>query len=118
MAAAGGVCPNARSPGVCFARRITPPEAGRTHPLLTGQPAAYNAPAIHNDEVEVLPPGTRLLAGNCGTTVQAVEIWLDGEVLLGRPVRAGVGLDEPIADKRLGRAKMRNLAKALTQLWP
>ncbi|MDF0489627.1 type 1 glutamine amidotransferase [Sphingomonas sp. H39-1-10] len=57
-----------------FARRITPTEAGRTHPLLRGRPAAFDAPAIHTDEVADLPPGALLLASNGVTRVQAAEI--------------------------------------------
>ena len=56
------------------ARRITATEAGRTHPLLAGRPTAWDAAAIHTDEVETLPPGGTLLAGNAVTKVQAVEI--------------------------------------------
>ena len=38
-----------------FARRITVTDAGRTHPLLQGRPEAFDAPAIHTDEVCELP---------------------------------------------------------------
>jgi GMP synthase (glutamine-hydrolysing) len=57
-----------------FARRISPTEIGRSHPLLRGRPAAFDAPAIHTDEVESLPDGALLLAGNGTTAVQAAEI--------------------------------------------
>lgn len=57
-----------------FARRIAPTDAGRDHPLLRGRPAAFDAPAIHTDEVATLPPGATLLAGNEVTAIQAAEI--------------------------------------------
>ncbi|QNE30694.1 type 1 glutamine amidotransferase [Sphingomonas sp. NBWT7] len=57
-----------------FARRIVPTAAGRDHPLLAGRPAAFDAPAIHTDEVETLPDGATLLATNRVTHVQAAEI--------------------------------------------
>lgn len=57
-----------------FARRITPTAAGRDHPLLRGRPAAFDAPAIHTDEVAELPDGATLLAGNAVTAIQAAEI--------------------------------------------
>ena len=57
-----------------FARRIAPTEAGRAHPMLAGRPPAFDAPAIHTDEVETLPDGATLLASNAVTEVQAVEI--------------------------------------------
>lgn len=57
-----------------FARRIAPTDAGRAHPLLAGRPPAFDAPAIHTDEVARLPDGAALLAGNATTHVQAAEI--------------------------------------------
>jgi GMP synthase (glutamine-hydrolysing) len=57
-----------------FARRISPTDEGRRHPLLAGRPAAYDAPAIHTDEVAALPEGATLLASNATTLVQAAEI--------------------------------------------
>lgn len=74
-AAAGGVV---RSMPVrmeaAVARRITRSEAGRDHPLLAGRPPAWDAAAIHTDEVETLPENATLLAGNGVTQVQAAEI--------------------------------------------
>lgn len=57
-----------------FARRIFLTDAGRTHPLLAGRPAVYDAPAIHGDEVERLPETAIMLASNRTTRVQAAEI--------------------------------------------
>jgi GMP synthase (glutamine-hydrolysing) len=57
-----------------FSRRIAPTDAGREHPLLAGRPAAFDAPAIHTDEVASLPEAAVLLASNGVTTVQAAEI--------------------------------------------
>ncbi|MDP3546823.1 MAG: type 1 glutamine amidotransferase [Phreatobacter sp.] len=73
--AAGGVVrrnPKGREMG--FARRIMPTEIGRTHPMLAGRPTVFDAPAVHQDEVETLAPGTTLLASNAMSEVQAVEI--------------------------------------------
>lgn len=94
VAAGGSVRPNARSPEAAFARRITPTDAGRNHPLLAGRPAAYDAPAIHTDEVEALPPGATLLAGNGVTAVQAAEIRFDSGVFWGVQYHPEIGLDE------------------------
>jgi GMP synthase (glutamine-hydrolysing) len=77
-----------------FGRRITPTEVGCEHPLLAGRPAAYDAPSIHTDEVEALPPGATLLAGNRGTAVQAAEIRFDGGVFWGVQYHPEIGLDE------------------------
>ncbi len=74
VAAGGSVRQNVNGREAAFARRITPTEAGRVHPLLEGRPAAFDAPAIHTDEVESLPEGALLLASNGVTSVQAAEI--------------------------------------------
>lgn len=47
---------------------------GRSHSLLAGRAASWDAPAVHGDEVEELPPGATLLASNEVTRVQAAEI--------------------------------------------
>ncbi|WP_426954327.1 type 1 glutamine amidotransferase [Muricoccus radiodurans] len=74
-AAAGGtVRANRRGYEAGFARRITRTSAGGGHPLLAGRPEAYDAPAIHSDEVDRLPDGALALAGNRVTAVQAAEI--------------------------------------------
>lgn len=84
VAAAGGKVrkmPERLEAGI--ARRITPTEAGRDHPLLAGRAASWDAPAIHGDEVETLPADSTLLASNAVTTVQAAEIRHDGGIFWG-----------------------------------
>ena len=84
VAAAGGaVRRNEESHEVAVARRITPTAAGQEHPLMRGRPAAFDALAIHSDEVAALPAGSTLLATNRTTTVQAAEIRHDGGVFWG-----------------------------------
>jgi GMP synthase (glutamine-hydrolysing) len=78
VAADGDVRPNPLGREVGFARRLTPTEAGRAHPMLAGRPAAYDAPAIHLDAVTALPADCTVLAGNGVSGVQAAEIRLDG----------------------------------------
>lgn len=83
VAAGGTVTRNPRGREVGFARRITVNEAGRSHKLLAGRPAAFDAPAIHLDTV-VLPPGdTTVLASNAYSDVQAAEIRHEGGVFWG-----------------------------------
>ncbi len=66
-----------------IARRLFKTDAGRDHPLLRDRPAVWDAPAIHGDEVETLPPGATLLASNAAVRVQAVEIRHDGGLFWG-----------------------------------
>lgn len=78
VAAAGGrvrKMPDRIEAGI--ARRITATDAGRDHPLLAGRAPAWDAAAIHGDEVADLPPGSSLLASNAVTRVQAAEIVFD-----------------------------------------
>lgn len=75
VAAAGGtVGENRRGHEFAFARRITPTEAGRTHPLLAGRPASYDALTIHSDQVVQLPDCATHLASNGVAAIQAAEV--------------------------------------------
>lgn len=82
-AAGGSVCPNRNGHELPFARRITPTPEGARHPLLNGRSSAYDALAVHSDEVERLPACATLLANNGTTAVQAAEIRYRGGVFWG-----------------------------------
>ena len=77
-----------------FARRITATEAGAAHPLIATRPPAYDAPAVHSDEVATLPAGETLLAFNSTTQVQAVEIAHDRGVFWGVQYHPELSLHE------------------------
>ncbi len=95
VAAAGGtVRPRRDGQEAGFARRITATDAGRGHPLLGGRSAAWDAIAIHGDEVEELPPGAVLLAQSAGTVVQAVEIRQGEGVFWGVQYHPELSLEE------------------------
>lgn len=94
VAAGGTVRPNLRGYEAAFARRITATERGRSHPLLAGRPACYDAPAVHTDEVESLPEGAVLLASNRVSVVQAAEIRFEGGVFWGVQYHPEIALDE------------------------
>ncbi len=82
-AAAGGTVRASERHEVAFARRITPTEAGRKHPLLAGRPPSWDALTVHSDSVSTLPAGATLLAGNAVCPIQAAEIRFDGGVFWG-----------------------------------
>jgi GMP synthase (glutamine-hydrolysing) len=63
---------------LAIARNIAPTDAGRTHPLLAGRRAAYDAPCVHLDIVGTLPPDCTVLASNAITPVQAAEFRSEG----------------------------------------
>jgi len=63
-AAGGSVRRNPRGREFGFARRIQLSDAGRAHPLFAGKPQVFEAPTIHRDDIESLPPGAQALASN------------------------------------------------------
>ena len=99
-AAGGAVRENRRGHEAAFARRIARTRAGRDHPLLAGRPAAWDAPAVHTDEVERLPAGAVLLAGNGVSAVQAAEIRHGGGVFWGVQYHPELTLGEVAAALR------------------
>jgi GMP synthase (glutamine-hydrolysing) len=93
-AAGGDVRRNPKGREIGFARRLTRTDAGRTHPMLEGRPAAFDAPAIHLDEVAVPPAGTVVLAENAVSAIQAAEIRCDGGTFWGVQYHPEFSLDE------------------------
>lgn len=93
---------------VGIARRITATEAGRTHPMLAGRPAAWDALAIHFDEVEALPEGAVRLAANGRSDVHAAEI------RVGKGVFWGVQTHPELCPAEIG-AALRRQAGALVK---
>jgi GMP synthase (glutamine-hydrolysing) len=73
VAAAGGTV--SASPLGCemaVARKVVLNATGREHPLYEGKASVFDAPAVHVDEVTVLPSGATLLASNGFSQVQGV----------------------------------------------
>jgi len=65
VAAAGGaVRPNPRGREFGFGRRIQLTPAGRAHPLFGDKPQVFEAPTVHQDDIETLPSGAETLATN------------------------------------------------------
>ncbi|SDH52654.1 type 1 glutamine amidotransferase [Roseospirillum parvum] len=83
LAAGGSVIANPRGREFGLARKIALSEAGRGHPLYTGKGPVFDAVAIHMDEVESLPSGATVLAGNAMSRIQAAEIVHDQGVFWG-----------------------------------
>jgi len=100
VAAAGGEVGPAARREAGLARRIGRTDAGRDHPLLADRGVAWDAPAIHGDEVTRLPAGGVCLAGNAVTAVQAVEIRHDGGVFWGLQYHPELSLAEIAAALR------------------
>ena len=73
VAAGGVVRKNPKGREIGFGRGIRLTEAGRQHPMYIGKLDVFNAPTVHLDEVETLPPGATVLASNAVSAVQSVE---------------------------------------------
>lgn len=80
VATGGSVRKNPKGREIGFGRRIRLTKAGRGHPMYAGKDEVFNAVTVHLDEVETLPPGMAVLAGNAMSEVQAAEIKADGAV--------------------------------------
>ena len=79
-AAGGSVRKNPKGREIGFGRGIRLTEAGRKHPMYVGKLDVFNAPTVHLDEVETLPPGATVLATNAVSAVQSAEIRTNGSV--------------------------------------
>ncbi len=79
-ATGGSVRKNPKGREIGFGRGIRLTEAGRQHPMYTGKLDVFNAPTVHLDEVETLPPGATVLATNAVSAVQSVEIRTNGSI--------------------------------------
>ena len=82
-AAGGSVRKNPQGREIGFGRGIRLTEAGRQHPMYIGKLDVFNAPTVHLDEVESLPPGATVLATNAVSAVQSAEIRTNGSVAWG-----------------------------------
>jgi GMP synthase (glutamine-hydrolysing) len=74
-AAGGTVVRNPRGREFGFGRRIMLTPAGRDHAMFQGKPEVFEAPTVHVDTVESLPPGSTPLAHN-DMGLQAAEVRL------------------------------------------
>ena len=83
VAAGGVVRRNPKGREIGFGRGIRLTEAGRKHPMYAGKLDVFNAPTVHLDEVETLPPGATVLATNAMSAVQSVEVRTKGSVAWG-----------------------------------
>jgi GMP synthase (glutamine-hydrolysing) len=79
-AAGGSVRKNPKGREIGFGRGIRLTEAGRKHPMYVGKLDVFNAPTVHLDEVETLPPGATVLATNAVSAVQSAEIRTNGSL--------------------------------------
>ena len=83
VAAGGSVRRNPKGREIGFGRSIRLTEAGRKHQMYVGKVDVFNAPTVHLDEVETLPPGAIVLATNAVSDVQSAEIRHNGSVAWG-----------------------------------
>ena len=70
LGGAVGASPNGMEMGL--AKEIMPTDAGKLHPMMAGREDGYCVPCVHRDEVQRLPDGAVLLAGNAHSPVQAM----------------------------------------------
>jgi len=108
VAAGGTVRPNPKGREIGIGRRIALTQAGRTHPMYRGKDSVFDAVTVHLDEVEILAPGTTVLAENAQSDVQAAEIVVDGAVAWGTQYHPEFSLGDMAAIvRRYGSRLMR-----------
>ncbi len=83
VAAGGTVRANPKGRELGIGRKIALTPAGRDHPMYRDKAPVFDAVTVHLDEVEILAPGTTVLAANAQSDVQAAEIVVDGAVAWG-----------------------------------
>ena len=71
-----GDSPNGFEGGLAKNLQLT--EAGKTHPMMKGRKNGDGVPCVHRDEIQKLPEGAVLLAGNAHSPVQAAVYEKDG----------------------------------------
>ena len=71
-----GESPNGFEGGLAKNLRLT--EAGKAHPMMKGRKDGDGVPCVHRDEIQQLPEGAVLLAGNAHSPVQAAVYEQDG----------------------------------------
>lgn len=64
-----GESPNGFEGGLAKNLQLT--EAGKSHPMMKGRKDGDGVPCIHRDEIQKLPEGAVLLAGNAHSPIQA-----------------------------------------------
>lgn len=74
QALGGEVIRNFRGHEAPIARKVQLTKEGRGHPMYHRKKAVFDACAVHDDIVAALPPGSKLLATNDMTLVQAAWI--------------------------------------------
>jgi len=65
-----GASPNGREVGVARDIKLTP--VGRDHPMTAGRTDGFAVACVHRDEVQAVPQGAQILAGNAHSPVQAM----------------------------------------------
>ncbi len=73
-AAGGEVKPNPKGREMGIARKIHLTEEGLKHPMYEGKPEVFDGFISHDDEITKLPAGTKWLATNDFTRIQAVSV--------------------------------------------
>ena len=71
-----GESPNGLEGGLAQNLQLT--EAGKNHPMMKGRKDGDAVPCVHRDEIQELPKGAVLIAGNAHSPIQAAVYEKDG----------------------------------------
>ncbi|MDV4146309.1 type 1 glutamine amidotransferase [Shimia sp. FJ5] len=93
-----GASPNGFELGT--ARDVQVTEEGAAHPMMAGRAAGFAVPCIHRDEVQSVPEGAVLMAGNGHSPVQAMVYESGGVDFWGTQYHPEMSLQEIAAAVR------------------
>ncbi|MEH6359914.1 MAG: type 1 glutamine amidotransferase [Amylibacter sp.] len=99
-----------------LARDIELTAEGRLHPMMQGRRDEFCVPCVHRDEVQRLPDGAVLIAGNAHSPVQAMTYHANGVDFWGmqyHPELPTVAIADYVQDRDSLFAKGANLAADL-----
>ncbi len=74
----GGVGASPNGMEIGLAHNVQPTANGAAHPMMAGRTAGFSVPCVHRDEVQKLPDGAVLIAGNAHSPVQAMAYEANG----------------------------------------
>lgn len=74
----GSVCWSPNGKEIGLSRDVQLTDDGATHPMMAGRINGFAVPCVHRDEVQRVPDGAVVLAGNAHTAVQAMVYEKDG----------------------------------------
>ncbi|MEH6631777.1 MAG: type 1 glutamine amidotransferase [Halopseudomonas aestusnigri] len=112
----GKIGPSPKGMEIGLALDIKLTAEGRNHPMMLGRRDGYCVPCVHRDEVQRLPDGAKLIAGNDHSPIQALVYNANGVNFWGmqyHPELPTTAIADYVQDAQGIFSKAQNLAEDL-----